>query len=413
MKNKVKRFKDLLIEKHISAQMSVPQDIIEIAKLFHENGKDLFVVGGAVRDFLQGKQPHDYDLVTNALPEESKRILRGWNVSDEQGKNFGVLRIYTKDEPLGYELAVYRKDISLGRDTKGDDQKVEFGKHITIDDDVKRRDLTVNALFYDINKKEIVDLVGGVDDIKNNIIRAVGNPSERFNEDRLRILRAIRFAARTGGTIDKETSYAIKKDNRLKGVGPKDDVSQERIIEEWNKAMEHAKKGGIKIMQKYVDLLTEFNMWEQMFPGMKITKKLTIDTLENAIIFSDIFSHEIIKSAKNKLNNLKFSNYLINQLIFLEEYNFNNGDKNGVYQLALLKHKYHIDNILIVEFVNHINKMYGSQSINDRFTKAFINYCDDGFVVKGDELMELGFKGPAIQREKERLENERFLNEYY
>lgn len=410
---KLKRYKDLLIEKNIHATMSLPTDIDKIAELFHQNGKDLFVVGGAVRDFLQGKKPHDYDLVTNALPEESKKIFKGWNVSDEQGKNFGVLRIYTKDEPHGYELAVYRKDISLGRDTKGDDQKVEIGKHITIEDDVKRRDLTVNALFYDINKKEIVDLVGGVDDIKNNVIRAVGNPSERFNEDRLRILRAIRFAARTGGTIDKETSEAIKKDNRLKGVGPKDDVSQERIIEEWNKAMEHAKKGDVGIMQKYVNLLFKYNMIEQMFPELKHVKKITVDILENSIIFLDLFAPEIIKSSKHKFNNLKFSNNLINEMIFLQEFSLNGGEIDSVYNLALLKQKYNINNILIAQYVEHINNIFGKDSFDENFTSSFLKYCDDGFEVKGDDLIKKGFKGYQIQLEKERLENERFRNKYY
>lgn len=410
---KLKRYKDLLIEKNIHATMSLPTDIDKIAELFHQNGKDLFVVGGAVRDFLQGKKPHDYDLVTNALPEESKKILNGWDVSDEQGKNFGVLRIYTKDEPLGYELAVYRKDISSGRDTKGDDQKVEIGKHITIEDDVLRRDLTINSLFYDINKKEIVDLVGGVDDIKNNIIRAVGIPSERFNEDRLRILRAIRFAARTGGEIDSETSDAIKKDNRLKGIGPKDDVSQERIIEEWNKTMEHAKKSGVNIMQKYVNLLFEYNMFEQMFPGLKHVKKITVDVLENSIIFIDLFAPEIIKTAKSKLNNLKFNNNLINQMIFLQEFSFNDNDIDGVYNLALLKQKYNIDNILIAQYVEHINNTFGKDSFDEKFTSSFLKYCDDGFEVKGDDLIKKGFKGYQIQLEKERLENERFRNKYY
>jgi len=91
----------------------------------------------------------------------------------------------------------------------------------------KKDQLLMNAIFYDIVKKEIVDLVGGVDDIKNNIISTVGIPSERFGEDRLRILRCLRFAARTGGEIDPTTSQAIKDDNRLRGISPKEDVSQE------------------------------------------------------------------------------------------------------------------------------------------------------------------------------------------
>jgi poly(A) polymerase len=113
---------------------------------------------------------------------------------------------------LGHEIATFRKDISGGRDVKGDDEKVEIGKHITIKDDVLRRDLTINALFYDIKKKEIVDLVGGVEDIKTGTIRMVGKPEDRFREDRLRILRCLRFAARVNGVIDIETSEAIKRD---------------------------------------------------------------------------------------------------------------------------------------------------------------------------------------------------------
>lgn len=182
---KIKNYKDFLLENNsIKIEMPLPYDIINISNQYIKNGKNIFVVGGAVRDFLQGKTPKDYDLVTNALPSESKKILNEFNVSDEQGKNFGVIRVYTKDEPNGYEIASYRKDISMGRDTKGNDQKVEMGNHITIEDDCMRRDLTINALFYNIEKKEIVDIVGGVNDIKNNVIKAVGNPIERFKEDR-------------------------------------------------------------------------------------------------------------------------------------------------------------------------------------------------------------------------------------
>ena len=192
MSKHIKKYQQFITENKINSTIPLPNDIIEISNAYIKAGKDIFLVGGAVRDFIQGIEPKDYDLVTNALPNESKEILRGFKVSDEQGKNFGVLRVYTKDEPEGYEIASYRRDISGGRDTKGDDQKVEMGGDVTIEDDCNRRDLTMNALFYDIKNKQIVDLVGGVEDIKKGIVRAVGDASQRFIEDRLRICRIFR-----------------------------------------------------------------------------------------------------------------------------------------------------------------------------------------------------------------------------
>lgn len=96
--------------KKISTNIPLTNDIIEVSNVYIKAGKDIFLVGGAVRDFIQGKEPKDWDLVTNALPEESKEILKDFKLSDEQGKNFGVLRLYTKDEPEGYEIASYRID---------------------------------------------------------------------------------------------------------------------------------------------------------------------------------------------------------------------------------------------------------------------------------------------------------------
>ncbi|MCK9417518.1 hypothetical protein M0Q97_12830 [Candidatus Dojkabacteria bacterium] len=394
----LKKYNEFILEKTMTANIPIPNDILKIAKLFRMAGKDIFVVGGAVRDFLQNKIPHDYDLVTNALPEESKRILKDWHVSDEQGKNFGVLRIYTDDEPLGYELATYRKDISFGRDTKGDDQKVEIGNHITIADDVKRRDISMNALFYDINKKEIVDLVGGIDDINNKIIRAVGNPADRFREDRLRILRILRFAARTNSTIDKLTHDAILSDNRLRNINAKENVSQERILEEWNKTMEHAQKDK-SIMIRYISLLNKYNMWEQMFPEMEINKNIDIEFIKNPIIFLDLFGD--IKPKIKKLKELKFPDKLIKEMLFLQEYLIS----DDVYNLVKLKKNYHIDDSLILDWSEHMN-------FDMKFTKSFIKYCNDGFIIDGLDLMEKGFKGAEIEKEKGRLENERFKNDF-
>jgi tRNA nucleotidyltransferase/poly(A) polymerase len=408
----MKKYLEFIADNTIYVEMRIPNDIIEISKEFNKAGKDLFVVGGAVRDFLQQKVPHDFDLVTNALPEESKKILNNWNVSDEQGKSFGVLRIYTKNEPLGHELATYRHDISGGRDTKGDDKKVEIGNNITINDDCKRRDLTQNALYYNIDKKEIVDLVGGVKDIENNVIRAVGDASERFKEDRLRILRVFRFAARAkgrkGGIISPETSKAIRNDNRLRGVGPKDDVSQERIHEEWNKVIEHAEKNGHKIINNYIDLLFEYDMWEQMFPKLKITKQ-TVTTTNSVIIFSSLlWNNDISKMKKYMVRELKFNSKLVNQIEFLvklgdeleissDDYKY--VDTQYIYKLAKMKVQYDIDDYLIIDF------------LGDGYS-LFIDYCNDGFIINGNDLAAEGFKGREIEKEKERREIERFRSDY-
>lgn len=426
---KILNFSKFVLEKITHTKpMSPPEDVEKISKLFTAAGKDLFIVGGAVRDFVQGKVPHDYDLVTNAQPEESKQILKGWNISDEQGKNFGVLRIYTKDEPLGYELATYRKDISKGRDTKGEDQKVEIGSHITIEDDVKRRDLTCNALFYDINKKEIVDLVGGIDDIKNNIIRCVGDPKQRFDEDKLRILRVFRFAARTGGEIDLQTAKAIRDDNRLRGISATDDVSQERILEEWNKMRGHA-KDDLDMMQNYIELLFDFEMFEQMFPGLEHSEVL-VTCIDNAILFYDLFYDNMTSKVRNELKKLKFPLELIGEIDFCREIEWKWNEVENVYDLAKKKKRGNIPNELVELLCFHIEmggrfgvdafkKPIGGKEfdipgepLDKEWVDAFLKYCDDGFKVDGNDLLSQGFKGKAIEIEKERLEIERFKTEY-
>lgn len=382
------------MENKLNTHIDLPQDIIDISKVYIAAGKDIFLVGGAVRDFIQGKAPKDWDLVTNALPEESKAILRGggFKVSDEQGKNFGVLRVYTKDEPEGYEIASYRKDISLGRDTKGDDQKVEMGNHITIEDDCMRRDLTINALFYDIKNKKIVDIVGGVNDIKNGIVRAVGNPKERFIEDRLRICRIFRFAARTGGKIDNATADAIREDNRLKGIGPKDDVSQERIWEEFGKAWKQAIDFNV-----YLNFYTEFDMWEQVFPGSKINTDF-IKSKSFLITIANLFANESTNRLETRLvQSYKIESELAVKIVFL--LNMTQLTEENVFDFYKKKIQCFVTNEMIVEWMR-------VENINSKLYKAFVKYKP---VVSSEELMKQGFKpGRELGLEIKRLETENF-----
>jgi tRNA nucleotidyltransferase/poly(A) polymerase len=388
---KIKRYQQFVNENRISTEIPLPNDIIEISNAYIKAGKDIFLVGGAVRDFIQGIEPKDYDLVTNALPNESKEILKDFKVSDEQGKNFGVLRVYTEDEPEGYEIASYRRDISGGRDTKGDDQKVEMGGDVTIEDDCNRRDLTINSLYYDIKNKQIVDLVGGVDDIKNGIVRAVGDASQRFIEDRLRICRIFRFAARTGGEIDSKTAQAIKNDNRLKGVGPKDDVSQERIWDELKKSWKQAKD-----YNYYLSFFTKFHMWGEVFPGAKINTNL-VKSKDFVVVIANLFKNEnpvglvekLAQEYKIELETATKVAFLVSLLSFKVE---------DVFDTYKRRQQCSISDSTILEWLE-------VQTIDTNELIKFVEYRPS---ISAQELMSQGFKGRDLGIKIKELEIKKF-----
>lgn len=186
IKNKLRI--NILLENRIKADMFVPDDIKAIATVFKDNGYKLFIVGGAVRDFLLNQKIKDYDLATDALPDSVEQIMAKAGFKTlPTGKAFGVINVFTNQGE--YEIATFREDQNKGR-------KPNVNLGATIESDAARRDLRINALYYDIDSNEIIDLVGGIDDIKNKTIQMVGNPQERFEEDPLRILRFFRFLCR-------------------------------------------------------------------------------------------------------------------------------------------------------------------------------------------------------------------------
>jgi hypothetical protein len=177
-----------LMEQRVKYYIPLPSDILAIKDVFKKNGYKLYVVGGAVRDALLGKEPKDIDLTTDAIPDKVEEIMTKAGFKTlPTGKVFGVINVFTDQGE--YEIATFRSD-----ETKGRKPEVKIGA--TIEFDAARRDLRINALYYDIDNKEIIDLVGGLEDLKNGTIRMVGNPQERFEEDPLRILRFFRFLCR-------------------------------------------------------------------------------------------------------------------------------------------------------------------------------------------------------------------------
>ncbi len=182
---------------------SPPAEAMEIAKRLHNAGHQALFCGGAVRDLLLGVQPKDYDIATSALPEEVEQLFPK---TIAIGKAYGIIVVVGEDGGH-YEVATFRSDLTYvdGRRPEG----VRFSSPL---EDAKRRDFTMNALFFDPFTERVVDLVGGIADMENGILRTVGVPAKRFAEDKLRLLRAIRFAARTGFTIERETWSAIKSE---------------------------------------------------------------------------------------------------------------------------------------------------------------------------------------------------------
>ncbi len=187
-----------------------------------DKGYDAYIAGGAVRDLVMGKAPHDYDITTNAKPPEIKKLFKK---TIDTGLSHGTVTVV--ENGIGYEITTYRTESGYS-DSRHPD-RVEFVDNLR--EDLKRRDFTINAMCQK-NDDEVIDLFGGKDDIKKRLIRTVGEPRERFSDDALRMLRAVRFSAVLGFEIEEKTAEAIKL--CAKNIKK---VSYERILGELNKIL--------------------------------------------------------------------------------------------------------------------------------------------------------------------------------
>lgn len=185
--------------------MQIPEESKRLMKMLLDAGYEAFVVGGCVRDSLLGRKPHDWDICTNALPDQMKEVFSDFRVLDT-GLKHGTLTVLLENP---YEITTYRKDGDYS-DHRHPDQ-VEFVSDLK--EDLSRRDFTINAMAANING-EIIDYFDGQYDLLNHRIMCVGDPEQRFEEDALRILRAMRFASRYGFGIEQRTAIAMfmKKD---------------------------------------------------------------------------------------------------------------------------------------------------------------------------------------------------------
>jgi tRNA nucleotidyltransferase/poly(A) polymerase len=213
----------------------IPSDVRVILRWLHSY--QAYIIGGACRDFLSKKEPKDFDIVTSATPDE---ICNRFKSAVSVGNNFLVTLV------KGIEVATYRKD-------KKDYAEVAH----TLEEDVARRDFTINAIAYDYWSNKFIDCVGGIDDLENKVLRFIGNPTDRIIEDPIRILRGIRFASQLNLTIETESFFAMVVNKDLLN-----NIPGERIRQEIIKAFSGENSF------RFLTMLEEMGMLDYVFPSL-------------------------------------------------------------------------------------------------------------------------------------------------
>ena len=353
----------------------IPKDLKDIHSRLKYAGRELFLVGGAVRDTLMGKSPKDYDVATNASPEEVIKILQKDSSLrlDLTGKQFGVVRVKTKDDGE-YEIATFREDIGKGKNTS-----VKFS---TIENDVKRRDLTINALFYDMDSGEVVDYVGGIKDIEDGVIRAVGDPAQRFDEDRIRILRAIRFAGRMGSDLDPATKEAILEDNELIDTETGQQIPADRITEEFVKGIKSSTD-----TNHFLSLIEELNLFDQVFPGLEVS--LSEIGMPNHIAqVAALLRNNDSDLVTPTLKRMRYSNEEVKNIQFLLQLMNLNKDTASELKKSFNRQNINPDNL------QDFSEIVGIPSMGK--VRGFLEFAAAPPAGNPKDLMAQGLKGPEI-----------------
>lgn len=385
-----------------SLPMEIPESLYQLLDILSAANFEAYIAGGAVRDTILGKTPKDYDISTNAAPKDVIKYLEPYvKFAGIQGeKSFMVARLVAYDGNE-YEFAPYRVD-------EGSRKGGSAILASSIQEDVMRRDLTINALFYRVPSMserkegavgEVVDYVGGIEDIENEIIRTVGDPEERFREDRLRILRAFRFAGRVNGELDEASANAIRKNNSL--TSPSEAaVSEERIREEIIKGVASA-----KIPANYINMLIDFGLFAQILPGLKAARAFS-SSKNIAVQFASVLMENRPNDVAKVLFDKKFGNDIKSAVKFLLNLSSLNRDN-----LVDLKKEYDrirssSNDIISDEVILEFGAVTGYN-----FNK-FIDFAKSPPVVSARELISGGMRpGPEVGRAIRDAEIEAYFKE--
>jgi poly(A) polymerase len=374
-----------------------PDSAIEIVKQLRSHGHEAYFVGGCVRDMVMNIEPADYDIATSAHPHE---IMKIFPRTEAIGAKFGVVLVIQRGHP--FEVATFRSDEAYvdGRRPTG----VVF---TDAKQDVLRRDFTINGLLYDPLTKELLDYVNGRADIDAKIVRAIGDPYARFEEDKLRILRAIRFGARLGYTIEPATWDAVRT------MAPKiHQVSRERIREELTRILiEGQAAHGMRMLHESelrAEVLPELEWSEHIERSLQLVPKGS----PADFAFGVLLHHTPVTDVERIVERLKFSRAEMHHIVALVE---NLPRFSAVQQMSSssLKRFLRTD-----RFDDHLElarihaRAAGDKPENYEYALRKRKEWPDAeiwpqLLVTGDDLIAMGFSpGPRFKEILTRLEDE-------
>lgn len=373
----------------INRTMPLPSNVEYVLSKLKENGYQAYVVGGAVRDFLMGKTPHDYDLTSDALPSQISDVFKEF-YQEHSGEKHGTIRVIIDHKPI--EITTFRCDEGYTDYRRPDN--VEFVKDVYIDS--KRRDFSINAFYY--SEGHIYDFHEGLEDLNNKVIKTIGNPSTRFHEDALRILRAIRFSAKLGYEIESKTKTALldcKEELNL--------IAKERILIE---------------LKEISSTSNFFRNIKEYFPIFKFIIPC-LDKIGNSIddiynfdtkSYGDYIASLSALFSLREINNdfmpwrlfIKMDNESINAiktLIKLKDINFNNSfDDDYINGLILLSKPVDIN-----VFKNYLINLYNLKRFKNDDIHSILNRVDilsegntpyslKDLEIDGNDLLKLGIE---------------------
>lgn len=360
----------------------IPENIINVMSLLEESGFEAYAVGGCVRDSLLGRKPYDWDVCTSALPEETMAVFEGFRTIPT-GIKHGTVTVIA-DSPV--EITTFRIDGEY-LDNRRPSQ-VSFTR--TLADDLCRRDFTVNAMAADKNGN-VTDLYGGKEDLQKKIIRCVGCARKRFDEDALRIMRAMRFAATLGFELEEDTAKAVRKQKDLLG-----NIAVERIRVETDKLLSG---NCADILYNYREVFAVF------IPEVEITRetaeKISSADKEIEIRLALLLKNLISETVKAVLQRLRYSNSVTNAVVVLAE-NKDKAIENNSPAVKRLLHALGEENAKRLVRFKRANGSITPEAekeilgIIDNIVRNNECYSLSTLAVNGSDLSAMGIKGRRI-----------------